>query len=68
MVVSTQPTRMVLKELRRAGFVPDRTVGSHTTWKGPSGRSVTVPDGHREISPGVYRKVKQAIQDENGAA
>ncbi|GAB3170573.1 hypothetical protein GCM10027059_37310 [Myceligenerans halotolerans] len=62
-MVSSQPTRKVLKELRDAGFTPGRTVGSHTQWKHPSGVSVSVPDGHRQISPGVYRKVLKAIKD-----
>jgi len=62
MVVS-QPTRKVLAELRAAGFTPGHTVGSHTTWKHSSGISICVPDGHRKISPGVYRKVLTAIKE-----
>jgi predicted RNA binding protein YcfA (HicA-like mRNA interferase family) len=62
-MVSSQPTRKVLKELGDAGFSAGRTVGSHTQWKHPSGASVSVPDGHKQISPGVYRKVLKAIKD-----
>lgn len=63
LMVSSQPTRKVVKELKRAGFTEDRTVGSHTWWKHPSGIAVAVPDGHREISPGVYRKILIAIKN-----
>lgn len=62
LMVSSQPTRKVVRELTDAGFAPDRTAGSHTWWKHPSGVSVAVPDGHREISPGVYRKITKAIK------
>ncbi|SDS21927.1 Predicted RNA binding protein YcfA, dsRBD-like fold, HicA-like mRNA interferase family [Friedmanniella luteola] len=61
-MVSEQPTRTVLKLLRSEGFEPQRTVGSHTWWtKGNVG--VPVPDGHRTISPGVYRKILKAIEE-----
>jgi predicted RNA binding protein YcfA (HicA-like mRNA interferase family) len=60
-VVSDQATPKVLRELRAAGFAPDRTAGSHTWWKHPSGIAVAVPDGHRTVSPGVYRKILAAI-------
>jgi len=61
-MVSEQPTRKVVRMLRDAGFEPSRTVGSHTWWaKGSVG--VPVPDGHRTISPGVYRKVLKAIEE-----
>lgn len=60
-MVSDQPTRKVVKELRAAGFSPARTVGSHTFWTHPSGTRVSVPDGHRTVSPGMYRKVLAAI-------
>ena len=66
-MVSSQPTRKVLQELRSAGFAADRTAGSHTWWKHPSGVAVTVPDGHRTISPGVYRKIVKAIEDSKEA-
>lgn len=60
-MVSDQPTRRVLAELRSAGFSPRRSSGSHTLWAHPGGASVAVPDGHRRVSPGVYRKVRAAI-------
>lgn len=63
-MVTEQPTRKVVKELRAAGFTPARTVGSHTTWVSPGGAvKVTVPDGHRRISPGVYRKILAAMKE-----
>lgn len=59
---SDQPTRKVVKELRQAGFEAMRTTGSHTIWRKGS-VTVSVPDGHRQISAGVYRKVMKAIAD-----
>jgi len=64
-MVSEQPTRKVVKMLRDAGWNPVRTVGSHTRWESPDRtRGVTVPDGHRTISPGVYRQILKALEDE----
>lgn len=63
-MVSEQPTRKVVKQMRDAGWTPLRTVGSHTTWQSPTGATFTLPDGHRTISPGVYRKLLKAL-DEN---
>jgi predicted RNA binding protein YcfA (HicA-like mRNA interferase family) len=60
-VVSGQQTRRVVKELRAAGFGPRDAAGSHTWWRHESGASVAVPDGHKTISPGVYRQVIKAI-------
>lgn len=64
-MVSEQPTRKVVKELRTAGFRPTRTVGSHTMWQHPNGTQVSVPDGHGTISAGVYRKVLAALKEAN---
>ncbi len=61
-MVTEQPTRKVVKELKAAGFAPARTVGSHTTWVSGDVH-VSVPDGHRTVSPGVYRKVRKAIEE-----
>lgn len=63
-MVSEQPTREVTKLLRKAGWKPVRTVGSHTKWAGPNGTAFTLPDGHRTISPGVYRKLLAAIEED----
>lgn len=64
-MVSDQPTRKVVRMLRDAGFAPMRTVGSHTIYR--KGRvSVTVPDGHRRISPGVYRMILRKIEEAAG--
>ncbi|MDJ0363116.1 type II toxin-antitoxin system HicA family toxin [Rhodococcus sp. H29-C3] len=63
-MVTEQPTRTVVKELKAAGFSPARTVGSHTTWVSADGEvKVTVPEGHRKISPGVYRKILEAMKE-----
>lgn len=63
-MVAEQSTRKVIKELRQAGFEPDRTRGSHTVWVHPDGRRASVPDGHRTISPGVYRQILKAMKGE----
>lgn len=61
-MVSEEPTRKITKRLKDAGFVILRTDGSHSVWaKGAT--SVSVPDGHRTISPGVVRQVNKAIQE-----
>ncbi|BDZ42158.1 hypothetical protein GCM10025865_14570 [Paraoerskovia sediminicola] len=62
-MISPKPTREVVKDLRRAGFEPGRTRGSHTRWAHPCGVQVTVPDGHRMISPGVLRQIQAAIKE-----
>jgi hypothetical protein len=36
--------------------------GSHGKWTHPSGAQVSIPDGHRTISPGVVRQVNNAIK------
>lgn len=61
-MVSEQPTRKVLRELRAAGWQPGRREGSHTIWTGPNGTTFSLPDGHARISPGVYRKLLAAMR------
>lgn len=61
-MVSEQPTRKIVKALRDAGFTPIRTNGSHTVWANGS-TTVTVPDGHKTISPGVVRQITKAIEE-----
>ena len=53
-MVTEQPTRKVVKALKAAGFTSVRTDGAV---------KVTVPDGHRTISPGVYRKILAAMKE-----
>lgn len=62
-MVSEQPTRKMLKLLRKAGFEPIRTEGSHTRWETKGGVSISVPDGHRTISPGVVRQIMKKIEE-----
>ncbi|MDI6630661.1 MAG: type II toxin-antitoxin system HicA family toxin [Rhodococcus sp. (in: high G+C Gram-positive bacteria)] len=53
-----------MQALKAAGFSRDRTVGSHSTWVSSDGLvKVTVPDGHRTISPGVYRRILAAVKE-----
>jgi predicted RNA binding protein YcfA (HicA-like mRNA interferase family) len=64
-MVSELPTRKVTKMLRQAGWEPVRTVGSHTLWRSAGGnRTLTVPDGHRSISPGVVRQILKALEED----
>lgn len=62
-MVTEQPTRKVVKEFKAAGWTPGKTSGSHTMWHCPTGAcSFTLPDGHRKISPGVYRNAIKALK------
>ncbi|MBF4511326.1 type II toxin-antitoxin system HicA family toxin [Plantibacter sp. VKM Ac-2885] len=64
-MVSEQPTRIMLKKLRKAGFTPaPNMVGSHRKWYAPNGvDSVSIPEGHKAISPGVVRQIDKAIEE-----
>lgn len=62
-MVSAEPTRSVTKRLRKAGFTRTEAEGSHAKWTHPSGVWVSLPDGHRTISPGLVRKVNKAIEE-----
>lgn len=48
--------------LKQAGWRPVRAVGSHTIWRSPSGTTLSLPDGHKTISPGVFRLVLRALE------
>lgn len=61
-MVKAQPTRKVVAELKAAGWVAVRTVGSHTVWRSPDGRTISIADGHRTTTPGVYRQVLKALR------
>lgn len=61
-MVSDEPTRKIVKELRVAGFILIRTTGSHSWWE-KNGKGVSVPDGHRMISAGVVRKIRKTIEE-----
>ena len=63
-MVSEQPTRVIKKRLKAAGFEATTTVGSHTKWiHQTTGVQISVPDGHKTISPGVVRQVDKAIAE-----
>lgn len=51
-----------MRQLRDAGFHAVRTQGSHTVYQ-KGALSVTVPDGHRTVSPWAYRKVLKEIEE-----
>ncbi|HEY5840429.1 MAG TPA: type II toxin-antitoxin system HicA family toxin [Mycobacterium sp.] len=61
-MVKEEPTRTVIKRLKAAGFIRTSTDGRHSKWTHPTGVWVAVPDSHRTISPGVVRKINQAIE------
>jgi predicted RNA binding protein YcfA (HicA-like mRNA interferase family) len=63
-MVSEQSTRSVLRMLRAANWTAGETVGSHTKWTGPNGTSFSLPDGHRQVSPGVYRNLLKAMRED----
>jgi len=62
-MIAEQPTRKVIKQLHAAGFTRVRDAkGSHSKWACPTGKhAVTIPDGHKTISPGVLRNVNKVI-------
>lgn len=63
--MSSESTKKVIAMLRSAGWAPRRSVGRHTVWKGPNGTQFTLPDGHRQISPGVLRKLLAAMKEDS---
>ena len=61
-MIAPAPTREIIKQLRAAGFTKRDGKGSHTTWTCEHDRySISVPTGHRVISPGVRTQVNKAI-------
>jgi predicted RNA binding protein YcfA (HicA-like mRNA interferase family) len=65
-MIKEEATRSVAKRLKEAGFTRVSTDGRHSKWAHPSGAWVVVPDSHRTISPGVIRKINNAIDDSKG--
>ncbi|KLO31567.1 hypothetical protein ABW16_01630 [Mycolicibacter heraklionensis] len=62
-MIAPAPTREIVKQLKKLGFTSRDGKGSHTKWICPHGKyDVSLPDGHRTISPGVRRQVNEAIQ------
>ena len=55
-------SRRAIALLKSKGWVIVRTRGSHTVWRSPQGAQFTLPDGHREISPGVTRNLLKAME------
>lgn len=68
-MVSEQPTRKVVKAFKGAGWRRVRTEGSHSVYECACGRyTFTLPDGDREISPGIVRKADKALAECEGKA
>jgi predicted RNA binding protein YcfA (HicA-like mRNA interferase family) len=61
-MVSDEPTRKMLRELRKAGWSVLRNNGRHEMWGCTCGKhSVAVPASHNTISAGVVRSIRTAI-------
>lgn len=67
LMVKEEPTRTVVKRLKAAGFSRTSTDGRHSKWTHANGAWVAVADSHRTISPGVVRKINQAIEQASEA-
>lgn len=65
-MVCEQPTRNVIRRLKDKEWHRLRTVGSHSVWEGPNGTTFTLPDGHSTVSPGVYRNLLKAMEEDEG--
>lgn len=63
-MVKPQDTRIVVAMLKKQGWKPIRTKGSHTQWRGLNGTTYSIPDGHRTISAGVYRNILAKIEED----
>jgi predicted RNA binding protein YcfA (HicA-like mRNA interferase family) len=62
-VVKSESARQLAKRLKEAGFTRVSTDGRHSKRQHPSGVWVPVPDSHKTISPGVVRRVNNAIDE-----
>lgn len=61
-MVSDEPTRRIVKEMVAAGWREARSDGRHSVFVCTSGQhTVAAPTSHRSVSPGVVRKIRQAI-------
>jgi predicted RNA binding protein YcfA (HicA-like mRNA interferase family) len=66
-MVTEQPSRQMVKELKRAGWKAIRTDGRHTVYGCSCGKhTFALPESHRTISPGVVRKCRKAIEECKG--
>ena len=53
----------LIRALERAGFVVERTHGSHVFLKHPDGRATTVPVHSREtLGPGLLRAILRDVE------
>lgn len=63
--------RELRAELRRAGFVLDRVVGSHETWRHPTGRRVVLAgadgaDAQRYQEREIAREIAASVSQKQG--
>jgi predicted RNA binding protein YcfA (HicA-like mRNA interferase family) len=65
-VTKPEQSKISVRTLTAAGWKRDRTSGSHSHWKCPSGEhGYSLPDGHTTISPAIVRGYTQAIKNCN---
>ncbi len=63
-MIASEPTRITVKRLKKAGFTRREAKGSHGMYTCLHGViTVLVADGHRETSAALVRKVNQAIDE-----
>lgn len=59
-----QASRDVVKMLKKAGRVPASTfVGGPRKRTAPNGKTLSIPEGHKMISPGVMRQIEKALEE-----
>lgn len=62
-MIAPAPSRVIVKQLKDAGFTKRDGKGGHTVWTCRHLRiEVSVTTGHKTISPGVRRQVDNAIR------
>lgn len=62
-MIAEEPSRTVAKRLKKAGFESRAGRGSHEEFTcAHDNARVSVPTGHKTISPGVVRQVNKAIK------
>lgn len=62
-MVSEEPTRKVVREFTKAGWMELRRDGRHAVYGCPCGsHTFPLPTTHKTVSPGVVRKARKAIE------
>ncbi len=57
-------SKEIIRKLEKAGFILDRTKGSHHIYKHPNGKRIVVPHPRKDLPKGTYYSIlKQAGLD-----